>query len=139
MSILNVLTPLSIYRLKVVRLRKDYEATREGHLYPKLNYEVFLDTLVDENLGFFSPAPCNKEVHGYWVSNKRYHLLENSFQLRDKCDNAGVKRGVSVKHHITVSGDHAEELCVSLFTRFIMFYLYFYLFNPFINWTGLRR
>ena len=82
-----------VYRLKIIRLRKNYEASLDTLFNPGLSFEILLDTKVDENLGFYAPVPCNRDVQGYWVTRIKKHLLLDSKNIKDQCKGDDYKQG----------------------------------------------
>ena len=100
------------YRLKIIRLRQDYNALRETSLKPKLKYEIFLDTLLDSKLAAYAPNPCSKDIEGYWVANEMFHLLKEPITVKKdvECSN-GINRGIFLKTHLVLSEDHAGDKC----------------------------
>ena len=60
-----------VYRLKVVRLRKDFLAIKEIDAFPVMDYEVLVDALIPVQLYKHIPTPCHKKspTNGYWISN----------------------------------------------------------------------
>ena len=59
------------YRIKVIRLRKEFAALKEIDSFPMIDYEVFVDELIPTLLKKYVPVPCYKQspTNGYWISN----------------------------------------------------------------------
>ena len=53
------------YRLKIVRLRKEWAAVKETKKYPMMDYEVFLDTNLPEPIEVYNPEFCGVG-NGFW-------------------------------------------------------------------------
>ena len=104
------------YRLKVARLRSNWDAVRGDDLYEDMpmRYELILDTLIDDNLKMYAPEPCsNNDVTGYWVSNSHYHVLKEEIKVTKRCSNKSQNRGVSLTTHIPISDYHMQEQCAT--------------------------
>ncbi len=101
------------YRLKVARLRKDYSAAKEGEFYPEINYELFLDVLIDENVGVYAPEPCSRGRQGFWVTNRNKHLLVESMKLKDQCRSGGERRGLPLSTNIILKDQFLQDGCVT--------------------------
>ena len=53
------------YRLRITRLRSDYDALRELDGFPRMNIDVIMDENVN-HLDRYIPLPCS-ESNGYWM------------------------------------------------------------------------
>ena len=102
-----------IVRLKVTWLRKDYFAAREGNFYPEIQHKLLLDTLVDENLERYTPEPCSRFRQGYWVTNRRRHMLLESMKIKDQCRSGGEKRGLPLSTNVILEDHFEQDGCVT--------------------------
>lgn len=77
-----------IYRLKVLRLRKEFTAVKEIDSFPMIDYEVFVDKLVSTFLRRHIPAPCHRQspMNGYWIANSNPLSIAPIQIMRPECD-----------------------------------------------------
>ena len=94
------------HRLKIVRLRTDYTASR-NHLpfHPAIDYEVFLDKLIPSEFVQLIPRPCSSfsifdhlyplhAINGYWMSSSN-QLSTLPLSVEQDCDDGNdLKRGL---------------------------------------------
>jgi len=95
------------YNLKVYRIRKHYEASRCQNKFPKMIYEVFLDTWVQ--LDSYYPKPCVESLNGYWVS-KWDRKTNVPINVRQRCEGKGEKRGLRLTTNFLVSNDYGKRI-----------------------------
>ena len=106
------------YQLKVIRLRTDYAALREDdNNNPDLNYELILDAVIDENLGYYAPVPCTSLVQGYWVTHMNGYYRSEPTSIKDHCalqdENAiSTRRGLPLSNHLLLHNTFPTDGCV---------------------------
>ena len=98
------------YRLKIVRLRKDYRAVSDTvNVATDITYEKILDVSLESQLAYFAPVPC-ESVQGYWVSVNSSGLREKPMKVKKECIKQDSKaRGLSFQTHIFLN--NIEDTC----------------------------
>jgi hypothetical protein len=104
-----------IHALKVLRLRKNYDAIKYAEVFPKMRYEKFLDEILEQILAPWAPEPCSLEtpsVKGYWVSNST-RVLENNevIVIKDKCSHNDERRGLKLDTRVPVNRGFKKDHC----------------------------
>ena len=101
------------YNLKVYRIRRHYEASRQDDKFPKMVYEEFLNVFTQ--IASHTPQPCEDPTRlmasGYWVSRWN-RMTPTPINIKQKC--AGGKderRGLRLSTSVLTSGDYGTERC----------------------------
>ena len=77
------------YRLKITRLRTDYDAIKLVPNFPLMDPDIFIDELIPEILFYYMPEPCRFEVgNGYWISSND-QLSDYPFLMNGACTGNG--------------------------------------------------
>lgn len=97
-----------VYRLKIVRLRKEWASVKNLKAFAPIEYEVFLDVLLTELLQFYMPEFCGVG-NGYWVTGQN-HLSDWPVTIRDECSEH-QKRGVRITTNALLSRDMQAQSC----------------------------
>ena len=99
--------------MKVYRLRRHYEASREQDKFPKMVYEEFLNVFAQ--IASHTPQPCEDPTQlmasGYWVSRWN-RMTPTPINIKQKC--AGGKderRGLRLSTSVLTSADYGTERC----------------------------
>lgn len=99
--------------LKVVRLRKDYTAVRYINKFPRLNYEIFVDEMIGQDLDALTPNLCTTDTpqeSGYWVTNQS-RIVDQKMYIKDSCSHLGENRGIKLWTNINLSSKSAVLGC----------------------------
>ena len=100
------------YRLKVARLRSEWNAVKMDAQETNLKYEILIDSVVDDQLAFYSPAPCKQSGQGYWVSNVMQQISPADISLSQECEQEGQQRGVpGLTTRIPLNARHEKDGC----------------------------
>jgi hypothetical protein len=104
-----------VYRLKIVRLRKEWASVKGLNDYPPVEYEVFLDVLLTELLQFYMPEICGIG-NGFWVTSTNL-LSDWPVTIRNECSEH-QSRGVKITSNVMISRDFQAQSCAEEITSY---------------------
>ena len=104
-----------VYNLKVIKLRSNYLACKDGEFYPRIKYEELLNEKISNNLDVYIPQPCQQHEGGYWVSSDEdlgYDFFnEYPIKITDSCKNHRMHRGLPIRTNIILEKEMKENRC----------------------------